>query len=244
MGKDPAFLFYSNDFLTGVSDLTFEERGQYITLLALQHQKGHLTEKIIKITVPNVSEDVLAKFSIDEDGKYYNERLEKESNKRAEHSKKQKERALKGWEKRKNRQSRSSTTADAAALPLENENVNKDVNKIVDYLNNRVGSNYKASTKKTKDLIKARIKDGFGVEDFKTVIDKKADEWENDKEFCKYLRPETLFGNKFESYLNQQQAKPDREEQLNIHLLKHLRDVQSDNYRDEPTDNNRVRRIS
>lgn len=129
MAKDPAFLFYSNDFLTGVADLTFEERGQYITLMALQHQKGHLTEKLIKITVPNVSEDVLAKFKVDKEGNYFNERLELEAKKRAEHSRKQKERALKGWEKRK-RQSQNDTTADAAALPLENENVNEDKNEL------------------------------------------------------------------------------------------------------------------
>jgi len=126
MAKDPAFLFYSNDFLTGVSDLTFEERGQYITLLALQHQKGHLTEKIIKITVPNVSSDVLSKFSIDDEGNYFNKRLELEAKKRSEHSRKQKERALKGWEKRK-RESQTDATADATALPLENVNENKDV---------------------------------------------------------------------------------------------------------------------
>lgn len=123
MANDPAFLFYSKDFLTGVSDLTMEERGQYITLLALQHQKGHLTTKAIKITVPNISEDVLSKFSIDDEGKYFNERLELEANKRAEHSRKQKERALKGWEKRKN-QSCDNTTANAAALPLVNVNGN------------------------------------------------------------------------------------------------------------------------
>lgn len=143
----------------------------------------------------------------------------------------------------KHGQSTGQSTVDIDK-PINQEPINQLTIDIVDYLNNRVGSNYKASTKKTKDLIKARIKEGFSVEDFQTVIDKKSDEWENDKEFCKYLRPETLFGNKFESYLNQQQAKPDREEELNIHLLKHLRDVQSDNYRDEPTDNNRVRRIS
>lgn len=130
MAKDPAFLFYSNDFLTGVADLTFEERGQYITLLALQHQKGHLTPKAIKISVPSVSNDVLSKFSIDEDGNYFNERLELEANKRAEHSRKQKERALKGWEKRK-RQSGGEATADATALPLEDENVNEDTDVII-----------------------------------------------------------------------------------------------------------------
>ena len=75
---------------------------------------------------------------------------------------------------------------------------------ITEYLNNRTGSNYKHTTKKTKDLIKARFNEGFTIDDFKIVIDKKTVEWINDKEMNKYLRPETLFGTKFESYLNQQ----------------------------------------
>ena len=83
MAKDPAFLFYSSDFLSGVTDLTMEERGQYITLLCLQHQKGNLSEKTIRLTVGSVSVDVLSKFQIDESGNYFNERLLIEVEKRA-----------------------------------------------------------------------------------------------------------------------------------------------------------------
>lgn len=80
--KDPAFLFYSSDFLTGVSDLTMEERGQYITLLCLIHQKGRLSDKTIKLNTPLVSVDVLAKFDKDEDGSLYNKRLDEVINER------------------------------------------------------------------------------------------------------------------------------------------------------------------
>lgn len=83
MAKDPAFLFYASDFITGVSDLTMEERGQYITLLCLQHQKGHLSEKTIRLNVANVSEDVLLKFKKDDNGLYYNDRLDIEIEKRS-----------------------------------------------------------------------------------------------------------------------------------------------------------------
>ncbi len=72
---------------------------------------------------------------------------------------------------------------------------------IVTYLNQRAGTNYRASSKKTKSCIHARLEEGFSLEDFKTVIDKKADEWIG-TEYEQYLRPETLFGTKFESYLN------------------------------------------
>lgn len=82
MAKDPAVLFYTQDFLTGCTDLTFEERGQYITLLCLQHQKGHLSEKTIRLTLGSVSVDVMSKFLMDEEGCYYNERMEEEINKR------------------------------------------------------------------------------------------------------------------------------------------------------------------
>lgn len=74
---------------------------------------------------------------------------------------------------------------------------------IIDYLNFKTNSNYKYSTSKTKELIKARFKEGFTIDDFKEVIDKKTDEWINNKTMNQYLRPVTLFGNKFESYLNQ-----------------------------------------
>lgn len=82
MNKDPAFLFYSSDFLTGCIDLTMEERGQYITLICLQHQKGHLAEKTIRLSVGNVSEDVLKKFNKDENGLLFNKRIEEEIEKR------------------------------------------------------------------------------------------------------------------------------------------------------------------
>lgn len=89
---------------------------------------------------------------------------------------------------------------------------------VVDYLNQKLSTNYRATTRKTKDLIKARANEGFILDDFKKVIDIKTEEWIDDKKMCKYLRPETLFGNKFESYLNQEyQNKEDKEiEELKI----------------------------
>ena len=120
MAKDPAFLFYSSDFLTGVSDLDYTEIGVYITLLCLQHQKGRLSKKVVDMKCRGIdAADLLDKFTIDENGFYYNERLEIEANKRREHSEKQSQRAKDGWKKRK---SNIDATADATALPLVNEN--------------------------------------------------------------------------------------------------------------------------
>jgi len=125
MSKDPAFLFYTNDFLTGVAELTMQERGQYITLMCLQHQKGSLSQKLIKMNVPEVSKDVLKKFKKNGQGNLFNERLEEEIIKRKKYSKKQSDRAYKRWH----------PTANATALPkIEdvNENVIKDETKIKD----------------------------------------------------------------------------------------------------------------
>lgn len=74
---------------------------------------------------------------------------------------------------------------------------------IVSHLNKRAGTSYRHTTAKTQQLIKARFKEGFTEEEFKTVIDKKVKTWLNDLKMNKFLRPETLFGTKFESYLNE-----------------------------------------
>ncbi|VNS11970.1 DnaD domain-containing protein [Streptococcus pneumoniae] len=73
---------------------------------------------------------------------------------------------------------------------------------IVDYLNEKTGKNFKHKTAKTRKFIEARWNQDFRLDDFKKVIDVKTDEWLN-TDSDKYLRPETLFGTKFEGYLNQ-----------------------------------------
>lgn len=78
---------------------------------------------------------------------------------------------------------------------------NKDYINIVGYLNEKAGTNYRPENKKTQACIHARLEEGYKLEDFKTVIDKKCAEWMGG-EMEKYLRPETLFGSKFENYLN------------------------------------------
>ena len=77
---------------------------------------------------------------------------------------------------------------------------------IISYLNEICGTYYKPNTSKSKQLIHARLKEGFSVDDFKAVIYKKAKQWKDDPKMCKYLRPETLFGQKFEGYLNEKTA--------------------------------------
>ncbi|MDF9415214.1 conserved phage C-terminal domain-containing protein [Bacillus altitudinis] len=84
-------------------------------------------------------------------------------------------------------------TADESEIPFK---------LITDLLNQMSEKNYRHTTPKTQQLIKARWKEGFRFEDFKKVILAKCYEWRDNHEMSKFLRPETLFGTKFEGYLN------------------------------------------
>jgi uncharacterized phage protein (TIGR02220 family) len=88
-------------------------------------------------------------------------------------------------------------------LSIEELSIDIPYVEIINYLNDVAGKNFRPTTKKTKNLIKARWNEGFRFEDFKTVIDNKVKDWKQDPHMNKYLRPETLFGTKFESYLNE-----------------------------------------
>ena len=81
------------------------------------------------------------------------------------------------------------------------------VKDVIDYLNEKISAHYKATSKSTARLINARVKEGFTLSDFKKVIDNRVDAWGKDKHMQQYLRPETLFSNKFESYLNSSSIK-------------------------------------
>ncbi|HEC2144634.1 TPA: phage protein [Staphylococcus delphini] len=73
---------------------------------------------------------------------------------------------------------------------------------VINYLNKQTGKQYKSTTKKNQTVIRARTDEAFTLDDFKKVIDNKVSEWKG-TDMEKYLRPETLFGTKFEGYLNQ-----------------------------------------
>ena len=85
--------------------------------------------------------------------------------------------------------------------------------KDIDYLNKKTGKHYKSTTKKNQTVIRARTDEGFTLDDFKQVINNKVVEWKG-TDMEKYLRPETLFGSKFEGYLNQE-TQPSGMDQLN-----------------------------
>ena len=84
----------------------------------------------------------------------------------------------------------------------------EETNHIIDYLNKRTGKKYSVKTKKTAQLVHKLLDNGFTVEDFERVIDIKCKQWLNNEKMNQYLRPRTLFSEKFEDYLNEAPARP------------------------------------
>ena len=82
MAKDPAVLLYTADFLVGAMTMTNEQAGAYIRLLCLQHQKGHLTETEMLSVCGERDEVIFAHFKQDDDGLYFNGRMDSEIEKR------------------------------------------------------------------------------------------------------------------------------------------------------------------
>lgn len=106
-----------------------------------------------------------------------------------------------------------NNTSNKKILSSSDEQDDVPYKEIVDYLNLKTSKSYKHSTSKTKSLIKARWNEGFRIDDFKKVIDNKCFEWIGNSDMAKYLRPETLFGTKFEGYLNENNVVPQSQEE-------------------------------
>ncbi|ENK9554144.1 conserved phage C-terminal domain-containing protein [Listeria monocytogenes] len=107
-------------------------------------------------------------------------------------------------------QNEPDNTLDLPETPKENKkNTVEELDdtsifkNVIDFLNENAETNYRHTTQVTQTLIRARLKDGFTFEDFKKVIIIKCKDWKNDSAMSRYLRPGTLFGIKFEGYLNQ-----------------------------------------
>lgn len=86
---------------------------------------------------------------------------------------------------------------------------------IVSHLNKKAGREFKYTTNQTQKFINGRLDEGYDLDDFKEVIDKKVQDWKGDNEMEKYLRPQTLFRpSKFEDYLNE--PWPNKEEETDV----------------------------
>lgn len=137
MAKDPAFLFYSQDFFIGTSTMSFEDRGKYITVLCLMHQQGRMLEQSISFVVGLVSVNLRSKFLVDENGFWYNDRLEAETEKRNKFTESRRNNGLLGGKgnkkekrKKKNNKASAKLSGGHSGTLMENENenaINKDI---------------------------------------------------------------------------------------------------------------------
>ena len=122
MAKDPAFLFYPGDYVSGTMGMTFEEKGAYMDLLMLQFNRGHMNTHMIQHTVGHLWEQVKCKFIQDNEGLWYNVRLDVEKDKRKTFTESRRNNI-----KPKNKP--SYETHMQPHMDSHMENVNKDINK-------------------------------------------------------------------------------------------------------------------
>lgn len=109
-------------------------------------------------------------------------------------------------DKEKAKHSAGACAQEEPEKPKESERFTKEYREIIDYLNEKTGKRYSATSRVNQGHISARLKEGFTVEDFKHVIDVKCFQWKDDPKMAKFLRPETLFGTKFDRYLNEEKV--------------------------------------
>ena len=128
MAKDPAVLFYTQDFLVGTITMNYEQRGRYITLLCLQHQKQKLTSKDLKTILTDEDIEVAEKFPLQSDGFYYNLRMYEEAVKRKNYTE----------SRRNNRKKKDDVDISLLKESYVNrmENENEDVNVNVNVIDN------------------------------------------------------------------------------------------------------------
>jgi hypothetical protein len=117
--KDPAVLFYTSDFIAGTLTMTDSQRGQYIILLCLQHQKGYLTENDMLKICNSHDEDIWSKFEYSE-GKYYNKRMKDEAEKRKRYSESRRNNRI----NKNNDSEHMNNICKTYDKHMENENIN------------------------------------------------------------------------------------------------------------------------
>lgn len=219
MAKDPAFLFYPGDYISGTMHLNFEEKGAYIDLLMLQFNQGHMTYhmigRVLGQSLDKVWPSIQDKFITDSDGRYFNNRLDEEKLRRQKYTDSRRNNVSGNNQHTKKQKNKGGHMTGH----MENENINENENidrsktekvdsqifkNIISELNSLTGSEFKHTAKKTIELISSRINDGYTEQDIIDVIILKSHNWKSDPDMGQYLRPSTLFRkSNFENYIQE-----------------------------------------
>jgi len=204
----PYFPCYIADWLVDTQDLTDTQDGSYFRLVRYQWRNGSIPDDIkIMRRISDCIDDtwpIIKKYFVkNEDGSWYNKRTEKERNKIIAKI----NAGSKGGSRTPSKpisKTPSKTdipqTSDLKPKELKDQSI-EHIKSIVASLNEKSGSSYKHTTPATQTAIRARLNDGFTVADFELVVAHIVSEWKDDSKMSQYLRPITLFGAKFEGYL-------------------------------------------
>lgn len=199
------FILYT-DWFKQIEILSMEQRGVLFTAL-MCYQRGD--------ALPSMDGVVNMAFS------FICADMERNNAKYEAICEKRRAAGLKGGRPKKDEERKAEVLAQIDEIEKKQKKANESkksksvkvpYGEIIDYLNAACGTRYSPETKATQRLIKARFNEGKTLDDFKQVIDTKAAEWLGDAKMNAFLRPETLFGTKFEGYLNQKQIKTAGEE--------------------------------
>ena len=227
--KDPAFLFYFNDFMADISLMDLTESGAYIQILCHQAKDGHLSLKKLQVIckTETISDLILSRLEIDVNGNYFNAELDENIRKRKEYSASRRANFNKTKKGMTNHMLCPQDTHMDDHMINININTNKAKNgkknkegkgvrgvgeeppyqEIIDDLNAVAGTKYQVETKGTKEKIDILWKK-WKMPDFIHVHRIKFSEWKGTR-FENFLRPTTLYQpEKFESYVNQREIKP------------------------------------
>jgi uncharacterized protein YdaU (DUF1376 family) len=193
MSKDPAFLFYPNDYLGGTMGMTFEEKGAYMDLLMMQFNRGHMTSHMIGQTVGQLWVNIEDKFTKDDKGLYYNERLEEEQNKRKAFTDSRKNNIKGKNQYTKQPKKRGHMTSH---MENENENENKDINRTEILINYSFDEFWNLYDKKVGDKTKLEKKWNGLTDDVRTQILFHVQEYKIAQPEKKFRKdPQTYFNN-------------------------------------------------
>ena len=226
MSRDPAFLFYDGDAARDVSHMNRLERGAYFDIIQMQRKcHGIAKDKIGKVLGKDFDAcwpSLEIVLSNDESG-YFIPWVRESIEKRARHCEKQRENANQRWHKSdlptqchgntmgmpledENEIEIETVTEDATEVPKDNKElgtISPLISEVIEYFNDKLGTRYTTKSRQINGFISGREKDGYGLADFKKVIDGRITAWKNDPKMSEFLRPSTLFSpTNFEQYLN------------------------------------------